>query len=433
MSDPEQETTYAAEDLVLAWLDETSFETGEVSVTLTRHGARQTVTFRPEIEPRFGAPAEARDFVDQVLTRLQAQTRRFGSNYRGREARPVKVVRSRKVKQAEYQNGVMKLPDRNTGGVWALRGMVVLHELAHHLNTGVDGLIIDNHGEGFRATFIQVLDDIGWTETAAMLREAYREMGLDRDAPVDDGMLAKVGKLLRHAEGASTEEERDAFFSKAQELASMHSIELAVARAAHEKGKAALTPTFETIRLGHRGNPSNVRFVSLILAIARVNDVRCSIRSDNTGITAYGFSEDIEVIKALYATLAIQMVADADAYIRSGAHRPVHGKTARVAFYAGWTDRIEDRLRDARQAARVKSGANTDPSQRQNGGSDNSKALALIAKEIEVDDYYGYMKRQHGVRGTWRGAGAAQDAHSLARGQAAAERARLGSEKELAT
>src|SRR5690606_11592418 len=119
------------------------------------------------------------------------------------------------------------------GGGWALRGFVVLHELAHHLNTGVEGAIIDAHGEGFRQTFVQLLKDIGWVQVATMLADAHQQAGLDRRRPAEDGMLAKVGKLLRHAEGATTEAERDVFFSEAQELASIHSIEIAVARAAH--------------------------------------------------------------------------------------------------------------------------------------------------------------------------------------------------------
>ena len=253
-----------------------------------------------------------------------------------------------------------------------------------------------------------------------MLRDAYREIGLDQQHPADEGMLAKVGKLLRHAEGASTEAERDAFFSKAQELATAHSIELAVARAAHEKGEAELSPTFESIRLGHRGQPSNVRFVSLMLAIARANDLRCSIRGDNTGVSLFGFPGDIEVTKALYATLAIQMVADADAYIRSGAHRPVHGRTARAAFYQGWTSRIGQRLTEAKQYATDQAAALNKPDPSRDETLSTSTALALKAKEVEVDDYYEYMKRQQGVRGTWRGGSQINDSRSAARGRAAA-------------
>lgn len=430
MEDPDQKSTYAAEDLVAAWLDAVSPETGEVQVTIERDGERRAATYVPEAEPRFGKPADVAAFVDRVLDRLRRQGKEFGSNYRGREQKPVQVVRSRGAKRATYRDGLILLPERERGGAWALRGLVVLHELAHHLNTGIDGAIIDHHGEGFRATFLQLLEDLGWQEIAAMLREAYAEHDLDRRR-VDEGMLAKVGKLLRHAEGASTEAERDAFFAKAQELATTHSIELAVARAAHERRESTQAPTFESIRLGHRGQQSNVRFVELMLAIAHANDLRCSIRTDNTGVTLYGFQADIDVVKAFYVSLAVQMVADADAYIRSGAHRPVHGRTARAAFYDGWTTRIGERLEEARATARSGAESPGDPAGRADATASTSTALALAAKEVEVEDYFGYMKRQHGVAGTWRGSSSVADEHSTSRGEAAADQARLGSAKEL--
>lgn len=430
MDDPDQLTTYAAEDLVTAWLDATCPSTGEVHVTLSRGGHSRTVTFLPESEPLFTGPSEVGPFVDRVLVRLRSQAKEFGSNYRGREQKPVRVLASRGFKKAEYHEGTILLPERQRGGAWALRGMVVLHELAHHLNTGIDGAIIDHHGEGFRQTFLQLLEDIGWNEIAAMLREAYGQVGLNRQAD-DEGMLAKVGKLLRHAEGASTEAERDAFFTKAQQLATAHSIELAVARAAHENGAAALTPVFESVKLGHRGQQSNVRFIELMLAITRANDLRCTIRGDNTAVTMYGFRSDIDVAKTLYVSLVVQMVADADAYIRSGAHRPVHGRTARAAFYAGWTDRIGQRLHEAQREAQRELGALTSTTDQRTGQVSESKSVALVAKDIEVDDYFAAKLREHRVRGSWRGSSGVSDGHSHARGQAAAQRARLGREREL--
>ncbi|GAB3818871.1 hypothetical protein GCM10028820_21940 [Tessaracoccus terricola] len=436
MEDPEQKLTYAAEDMVAAWLDAVDHESGEVRVVLREGLHARDVTYRPEPELRFSRPAEVTNFVHEVLTRLRQQAKGFGSNYRGREQADLQVVSHRGWKKASYRDGFIHLPEREKGGGWALRGLVVLHEVAHHLNTGTQGAIIDNHGEGFRATLIQLLKDIGWVEIATMLRDANQQAGLDRQDPVDDGMLAKVGKLLRHAEGASTEAERDTFFAKAQELATLHSIELAVARAAHESGEAALAPTFEAVRLGHRGKPSNVRFVNLMLAVASANDLRCTIRTDNTVVTLYGFGSDIRVAKTLYVTLVLQMIADGDAYIRSGAHKPVHGRTARVAFYEGWTTRIGARLRQARRAARVAREDATrasEPRQEAPGATvPTSTELALVAKEVEVSDYFDKMKRTHGVSGTWRGSGEVTDGHSLWRGWDAAERARLGAAQELA-
>lgn len=430
MTDPETAATYAADDMVAAWLDAVSVDDGTVQVRLVRGGPARRVTFAPEPEPRFTRPAEVQRFVDAVLERLRAQAKQFGSAYRGREARDVTVLPHAGFRRASYRDDVIWLPERDRGGAWALRGLVVAHELAHHLNTG-DGAIIDEHGAGFRATFVRLLEDLGWTETAAMLRAAFVESGAERPRDVDDGMVAKIGKLLRHAEGAATEAERDAFLGKAQELATTHSIELTLARAAHGDDEAAARPTFEAVCLGHPRQRSNVRYVSLMIAVARANDVRCTIRGDNTGVTLYGFAADIRVVTTLYTSLVVQMVRDGDAYLRSGAHRPVHGSTARAAFYAGWTDRIGDRLREAQAHAQLAAGAATEQVDVTTGAVSLAKVPALLAKDVEVEDYYGYMLRQHGVRGTWRGGSQVTDGHSVLRGIAAADRARLGRSGEI--
>lgn len=429
MDDPEQRSTYAAEDMVTAWLDATDPDSGTVRVTLHRGGRTRETVFTPETEPRFSQPGDAKAFVNAVVQRLRRQARAFGSNYRRRERRDVDVLSARGFTRASYRDDVIWLPAREKGGAWALRGLVVVHELAHHLNTG-DGAIIDVHGAGFRATMLRLLEDIGWVEIAAMLREANRELGLDGEAPTENAMLSKIGKLLRHAEGASTEAERDTFLHKAQVLATTHSIELALARATHTAAEETPSPTFEPVRLGHTGQPSNVRHIALMLAITRANDLRCSIRGDHTGVTLYGFRGDIDTVKELYSSLLVQMVRDADGYIRSGAHRPVHGRTARVAFYAGWTERIEDRLRQAQLHAQAAAGAWPGGLDAQ-GQPSGEKLPALVAKDVEVHDYFEHMKLQHGIRGVHRGAALVDDDHSHLRGRAAAENAALGRAPEL--
>lgn len=428
-TDPDSLTTYAAEDMVAAWIDDVDAGDGTVWARLVAGGSAHHVTFSPEPEPRFSRPGEVQPFVDAVLARLQNQARQFGSPYRGREAKPVVVQAHSGFAKASYRDGFLYLPQRERGGAWALRGLVVVHELAHHLNTG-DGAIIDQHGDGFRTTMLQLLEDLGWVEIAAMLRAALREVGVGRRDD-DGGMLAKIGKLMRHAEGASTEAERDAFFAKAQELATANSVELALARASLASGESAPEPTFEIVQLAHRGQQSAVRFVALMLAVARTNDLRCSIRSDNTSTTLYGFATDIEVAKSLYASLVIQMVSDADAYLRSGAHRPVHGRTARASFYAGWTQRIGERLAEARSATQLRLGAVTRTVDESTGTVSETRLPALIAKDVEIDDYAGHMMRQHGVRGSWRGGTPVGDLRSVLRGGRAADRARLRDSKEI--
>ena len=103
----------------------------------------------------------------------------------------------------------------------------------------------------------------------------------------------------------------------------------------------------------------------------------------------------------------------------------------RAAFYAGWTDRIGERLLEARDRAQLSAGAATEEVDPTTGDVSLAKVPALLAKDVEVEDYYGAMLRQHGVRGTWRGGSQVTDGRSALRGMAAADRARLGGEKEL--
>ena len=103
MGDPDQKATYAAEDMLLGWIDGACPETGEVRVTLSRAGASRTVTYAPEVEPRFSNPDEVPPFVQRVLARLRAQSKEFGSRYRGRERRDVMVVAGRGHTKATYQ------------------------------------------------------------------------------------------------------------------------------------------------------------------------------------------------------------------------------------------------------------------------------------------------------------------------------------------
>lgn len=427
MTDPEKNLVYDAESLVRGWLDAVDPETGTVTVTLHRGGKPYKNTYSPEPEVKFSKPPEVGRFVNKTLKRLRMQRAQFGTHYFDRELKDVKIVASRARTTAHYYRGQIFIPDREKGGAWALRSMVALHELTHHLNSGLDGILLDAHGEGFRHTFITLLEDIGWTEISRMLRDAYREVGLDREHPVQDTMLIKIGKILRHAEGASTEAERDTFLTKAQELAAGQSIELALARAAIEKNTERDMPTVESVILGHPGSVSNVRFVKLMLSIAFANDVHCTIKHDNSGVDLYGFQSDIDVTKALYVSLLPQMVADADAYIRSGVYRPVHGRTARVSFYAGWTARIGNRLYIAK--SRTNKSATTDESLTEEQR--ETTALAIRAKEVEVRDYYNYELKQKGIRRAWSGGGSARDRGSIRRGSAAADNARIGGSKAL--
>lgn len=435
---------YSAEDMLAGWLDEAARRPGEP--IRVRVGAA-TQSFEPETEPRFTDPAHVQEFVDRVLAHLVATRSPYDDGSGLDLAQVPVVVRPRRGhRQAHYERhelplrGVVAIPPREVGGAWSLRAAVVLHEIAHHL-AGVEG-----HGRDFRTTFLRLLEDVGMPVVADLLHTAYRLSGLDTGVDDEDRTLLRIGRLLRQAERTSNASERDAFFTKAQTLATRHQIALAVARATAHSEEQRQDPTWETILIGESGKRSLARYVRLMLEIARANDVRVAIYTSNTRVTLYGFPSDLSIVKALYASLVTQMVADGDAHLRSGAHksdtrqvwsqrrrrwedRPVHGSTARAAFYEAWADHVGERLSRARDAAR----AAAIEAESAAPEVTTSTELAIRAKEVEVVDYFSRMQRDHGIRGTWKGTASAAHAAPRSRdaGVQAAARARLGTEQAI--
>lgn len=195
--------------------------------------------------------------------------------------------------------------------------------------------------------------------------------------------LDRIAKLLNQAENASTEAEAAVFMAKAQQLATINSIDLA--RARHiTKSKEKTVPIQRTIRIGLQGTKGLRTQTDLYLGIARANDIRCTIASNATCIFAYGFAEDIDVSEALYASLVVQMAGFVEAYRQSGEWKketawvddrivyldgegkpcseryawdkrwvPGHSKpvtwlTARLNFQDGFANRIGSRLSEAK-------------------------------------------------------------------------------------
>jgi hypothetical protein len=232
----------------------------------------------------------------------------------------------------------------------------------------------------------------------------------------------------------------------AQRLATVTSIDLAVARAHAAKREQRATPVAKRIEIGPRGKRSLRTYVQLFLAIARANDLTCDLASNSTYVIAYGFDSDIEVCEALYASLVVQMVRASDAYLRSGRYRrethyveergpdgrwrtvrkPVHGITARISFQTAFAERIGERLANEREAATAEALAVAEPAPSGSAGTE----LVLQEKALEISDFY---TRTSTARGTWRGwAGSGRVSTSAQRaGRRAADAARTTSLREL--
>jgi putative metallohydrolase (TIGR04338 family) len=407
-ADPQKLATYRAEDRLLRWL---SSANPSVIVDVT--------TYRPEVDEKFIGPGDVQRYVDAALARL----RDAGKDYGGQESRPVAVRPRRGNTKAVYSAGEIAIPPLQVGGSWALRSSVVLHELAHHL-AGEGG-----HGSTFRATFIRLLEDLGKPVWAELLHLAFASEGLDAvEHHVGDDTIAKIAKLLRQAERASNEHERAAFLAKAQSLATQHSIALAVARAHTADEERREGPVEETVVIGEHGKRGLSRYVRLLLNIAGANDLKCLISHDSTRVFLYGFRDDIQVVRALYESVLVQMVTDCQTFLRDEGPSVVPTITRRLAFYEGYAIRIGQRLYDVRDRARAHAIDHSEPERSE------STALALRAKEIAVSDHFAEIVRKQRIRGSYRGATSQNSPGArpaLLAGHAAADRARLGGERAL--
>ena len=194
-------------------------------------------------------------------------------------------------------------------------------------------------------------------------------------------MIDKVSKLLAQAERAGTPEEAEAFFEKAQLIAATYSIELAKARAHTAKKNRRDTPIRRTYDLADVKKNNRKHLTRLYLAIGECNDVLLDIGMTSPILYPYGFAADIDVVEAIFAKVAPQMVRAADEFIRSGGHKmgseKVDGRVARTCFYDSYIFKIQRRLQQARRQAVEEA-----------TGNGTGTELVLADKSREVRDYY---------------------------------------------
>ena len=267
---------------------------------------------------------------------------------------------------------------------------------------------------------------------------------------MSDKYLTKIAALLRKAETTDNEHEADAFLQAAQRLATLSSVDLAVARAHSTAKEARAVPTQRAITIGEAGKRGLRTFVQLFLEIGRANNLTCDIARDSTRVYAYGFDTDIDAVEALYSSLVIQMVRASDEYIKSKRYtaekigrwvetapadprrrrpeyewqeKPVHATTARVNFQQAFASRIGARLKEATVAAQQQAVAD-------DVAGATGVEIVLRAKEVELRDHY---KSHSTARGHWRGTSANSGYSELARkaGDRAGRTARLGAEKAI--
>ncbi len=158
--DRQRSAVYAAEDQVARILDRAAhYPVVEIA------GSRLTLS----PERRFGDIPSVQRYVDAVLALPWVRERWPEA------VRPVLVRERRGAARAHYEvtGAVIAVPVPTHGTGWALREMVVLHEIAHHLGGAED----TGHGPGFAGRMLDLVDGAIGAEVALVLRVALADQG----------------------------------------------------------------------------------------------------------------------------------------------------------------------------------------------------------------------------------------------------------------
>ncbi len=396
----ETDEVYAAEERVVRWIEERTVRLGGV-------------TWQPEPDPLFRDVREVARFCEQACDRLGV---------------PRVVVRARKgPKKAHYDGQLMEIavPTAEVGGAWALRGLVVIHELAHHL-VGVGGIREGGpHGATFRTRMMHALDVLGFPVQAQLLRIALET---DEESVEQETWRTRIEAILRQAEATPHLAEAETFMERAQELATRHAIDLALLAASDRSGGTARPeqPEEVVVVMGKAGQRWLRTYCRLFMAVARANDVEYLLAGNSTRMYAHGMPSDITMTIALHESLRAQMVASAAAWMKTGAWKeetalrwtgsryreaPVHWSTARTSFYEGFIESVGRRLAESRRRAE-EAAAGAGPGREGGQGSTatdgvpgaalHSTAVVLAAKREQVRAFHEEVTARVNA-GRWRG------------------------------
>ncbi len=156
--DDQRSKVYAAEQS-LRWIYNHALDSGLVELS--------GVSLQLEPEARFGDLASVQAYVDRV-TMMPAVVALFGITGKV-------VVRERRgSKFAHYQAGEIAIhTEGNNSARWAMREIVVLHELAHHYSRG------HQHGPVFTAAYTDLVDIVMGPQAALALRLLYQQEGVE--------------------------------------------------------------------------------------------------------------------------------------------------------------------------------------------------------------------------------------------------------------
>lgn len=220
-------------------------------------------------------------------------------------------------------------------------------------------------------------------------------------------MTDKIAALLRKAERTTNEHEAEAFFTKAQELAAKHAIDLMVARQRMHEGEADPLGSLgrTTVKLGSSYERADI---TLLHVIAEVNDCKAVwMRGMKMG-ALYGYETDRVNVELLYTSLLMHVSREALAYGRQSHLKGMELYVARRTFREAFADRIGTRLKEARRTAVQAYEAQGSP-----------LAPMLLSKRDAVDRIVGGTTKGRAAKTRW-------DYQAAGAGRTAAERADIG-------
>ncbi|MGC0366655.1 putative metallohydrolase (TIGR04338 family) [Rhodococcus sp. 27YEA15] len=163
MRDTQRSAVYEAETLVRTMFDRAD-ERGLRSLEILG----STVTL--PVERKFGSVESVQTYCDRALTLNWIR------ETWPRASIPVSVRSRAGNAAAHYSNDVIAVPD-DRNGRWALRELVVLHELAHHLGDPVAGDEA-SHGPEFVDRYLSLVGEIIGPEAAFALRAVFLSGGV---------------------------------------------------------------------------------------------------------------------------------------------------------------------------------------------------------------------------------------------------------------
>jgi putative metallohydrolase (TIGR04338 family) len=160
--DTQRAKVYAAEEFVRTLFDRAA-----------EHGNRVVDFFGTQLtlppEGRFASAPSVQRYVDDVLAHPAVRARWPAVGALAVRAR--RGATAAHYERSDDDGAAIAVPDRRSR--WALRELVVLHEIAHHLCDAEPP-----HGPEFIATFCELAEAVMGAEVAHVLRVVYAKEGV---------------------------------------------------------------------------------------------------------------------------------------------------------------------------------------------------------------------------------------------------------------